>query len=103
MTCTTCRVQRRQDRLIVPCDIGGLDACWAWEVYETSPGIPPNPENVFALQLYGEIQRFGFEGAVALRQLELTTYEAEVLLLRLTWLHDNYSELEASYRELNQG
>lgn len=103
MTCVKCRMQRYADHLVVPCDVGGLIACWAWQVYGASPGVRDDPDDLFALMLYNDGRRLGLEMALQFRHVELSECDAEHLLLRLEWLTENYPLLEQAFAQVQQG
>jgi len=103
MTCMKCRAQRQQDHLEVPCDRGGLSACWAWEQYGVSPGTSELYDDTFALQLYGDARRLGLDNVLQLRHLELTPFEADNLMIRLVWLTDYYPIFEEAFKRSQQG
>ena len=55
---------------------------------QDSPGIPLSPDDALAFDLHAQAKRLGWELVVSLRQVRLTRWQAEALLLRLDWLQE---------------
>ena len=85
-TCTDCR---RRERGRVPCDRGGLDACFYWATHEASPGEVDDYGCQQAVALYQQVQAQGWAQATALRTWRLSRPEAEALGWRVAWLQAN--------------
>jgi hypothetical protein len=78
----------------VPCDQGGLEACWYYPIYGLSPGEPLDPDDALALRLDAQAARLGWDVVLALKDLRLSRWRADMLLLRLDYL--------ARYRQQQQ-
>lgn len=60
---------------------------------QDSPGVPLSHDDALALDLYAQAKRLGWELVGSLRQVRLTRWQAEALLLRLDWLQERESQL----------
>lgn len=55
---------------------------------QDSPGITLDPDGTLALELYDTSQRVGWELLTSLRPIRLSRWRAEMMLMRLEWLHE---------------
>jgi hypothetical protein len=86
-TCGDCRrIERGRG---VPCDTGGLSACWYWATHDASPGEPAGYGEQQALEVYQAIQIHGFDLVQAFRTWRLSPQEAEALWCRVGWLREH--------------
>jgi hypothetical protein len=73
----------------VPCDTGGLQACYFWRTHGMSPGEKDHQDDLLVWEVYWQAQRVGFETVYRLRRLDLlSTYAADWLLKCLVTLQD---------------
>lgn len=70
----------------MPCDTGGLSACFYWTRGGYSPGEPADPDDELARDLHRQAQAVGWDTVWRLRSVRLHRWDAENLLLRLEWL-----------------
>lgn len=56
---------------------------------QDSPGVPLSHDDALALDLHAQAKRLGWELVGSLRQVRLTRWQAEALLLRLDWLQEH--------------
>lgn len=83
--------------MTIPCDTGGLTACVYWPTFQDSPGIPVAWADQHALDLYQQIDAYGWDLVSTLHTESLSAYEAEALFVRLAWLTDHLPGLRAQY------
>jgi len=100
ITCWTCRAQLGEEGEAIPCDTGGLAACYFWRTHGYSPGTPVHADDLQAWEIYWQVQRVGWETVRTLRQLDqLDAYDADWLLVRLVTLQDY---VQAQQREAQE-
>jgi hypothetical protein len=85
-SCTDCR---RVEKGKVPCDSGGLQACWYWKSHDASPGEAEEYGTQQALELYHQIAAYGWDLVSAFRTWRLSPQEGEALLCRVGWLREH--------------
>lgn len=84
----------------MPCDTGGLPACYYYRTHGVSPGEHDHPDDLLVWEVYWQAQRVGFEMVYRLRRLDrLSDYAADWLLRCLVILHNVVWERQRAIQE----